>query len=813
MAYRRPGVTVTQVFVGLAPALAAFALPCVCVGPAYHLIDEDDLGSYAGLEASYAYASAPGGSVPDIEALAEDEKYPATKKPIDVELRDIKGEVLAEQNGTGSGEGTAFTDPTGSIFANAVEGDELVIVEKTGVEVVAAQINGIADDTNPTWLTEGAAGDFDNVKPGDSVVVTGGTNVNAGTYIVLAKATGGLLILDGSVSDGVGPSVDVAYSITGTRGNVNAGVYTVKTVTDENNLVLTNPLPEVEALVSYYIQRDVDTLPLVRDTDYTVTVDEITLVDGILAGGLPIVSADVYADYRALRTDLASLPKEYTSVGDLEATFGVGQIVPENPLAYGLSLMLQNTVTAVNGLGLSADYATNEVLAFTKAAGVLELVDLYAISLLSFSPVVHTLFKNHVEQLSAPDRKLERIALINSELITVAILQEDSTTVDDVNGSRGIVGTQVDGSQDNIALNKLTTTTADLFENVTPGDRLVIQSGTSVTPGTYQVQSVVDGENIETFTPFATGAGVSSDIQFYVIRLDGLSADGKTFYDRNAAFLSDGIASGHYLSILSGSLKGRYMIGSVTSDKELVLSEAILGVAAAVDSIEYQIDRDFEKSEQAVNIKGYAESFGSRRVVHTWPDVLKAPIGQSIVEVQGYYAGAVVAALVTGLPTQQGFTNLSVSGFLGLDHSSKYFSETQLDVIADGGNFILAQDGPNEPLYVRHQLTTDRSAIKFQELSVTKNVDFIAKFLRTTFAPFVGVYNIVDTTIDTLKTTSTAAISFLKDKTVFPKIGGVIRSGTLLLIEEDPNQLDTVNMRFGFQIPLPLNNIDIVIEA
>ena len=338
MAYRRPGVTVTQVFVGLAPALAAFSLPSVCVGPAYELVNEDDLGSYAGVEADYAYASAPGGSVPDVEALAADEKYPATKKPIAVTLKEVKAEVLAEQTETGSGDASAFTDPTGSIFLDVVEGDELVIVEKVGVAVVAALINGIADDANPTWLTEGTVGDFDNVKPGDSVVVTAGTNVLPGTFVVVAKAAGGILILDGSVSDEVGPSVDVAYSISGTRGDKNIGMYPIKTVTDENNLVLGAPLVEAEALVSYYIQRNANDVVLVRDTDFTATVGAITVVDGLLVDGLAIISADVYADYRSLRVDLASLPQIYASVGDLEATFGVGQIIPENPLAYGLSL-------------------------------------------------------------------------------------------------------------------------------------------------------------------------------------------------------------------------------------------------------------------------------------------------------------------------------------------------------------------------------------------------------------------------------------------------------------------------------------------
>jgi hypothetical protein len=199
--------------------------------------------------------------------------------------------------------------------------------------------------------------------------------------------------------------------------------------------------------------------------------------------------------------------------------------------------------------------------------------------------------------------------------------------------------------------------------------------------------------------------------------------------------------------------------------------------------------------------------------VHLWPDILKAPIGQTIEDLPGYFACSAIAALTTGLPTQQGFTNLAISGFLGFNHSSRYFDEDQLNIMADGGTMLLAQDGPNQPLYVRHQLTTDRSAIKFQEFSFTKNVDFVAKFLRTTYAPFIGQYNIVDSTIDTLQRTGEASIGFLRDRTRLPKIGGVIRNGSLSSIAEDTTQIDTVNMTFTCSFPVPLNNVDITLQA
>jgi hypothetical protein len=474
--------------------------------------------------------------------------------------------------------------------------------------------------------------------------------------------------------------------------------------------------------------------------------------------------------------------------------------------------MLQNTVTPVNGLGLDGNAVDDEALSYTAAADVLKRGQMYAISLLSQNPVVHTIYKNHVEQMSLPDRKLERVVIINSSLPTVMVLQDESTTVATVANSRQIVGTQLDGGGV-FATNpkQLIDLTTGQFANVKAGDNLVVVAGTGVTAGTYVVASVTDDNNLLTTANFIT-SGSPTDVQYYIYRKDGIAADGLSLYDRNASFFSSGVSSGHYVNILSGTYMARYRIATVVSEKEVTFSPAILGVTSLVTAVNYQVDRDLSKVEQSEAVKGYSRSFASRRVVHVWPDVLEAPLGQNIVALPGYYGTCVIAALTTGLPTQQGFTNLSVSGFLGLDHSSRYFTEEELDNIADGGTMILAQEGPQQPLYVRHQLTTDRSSVKFQEYSVTKNVDFIAKFLRDTYAGYIGQYNIVDTTLDALRTTATAAVKFLKDRRV-PKFGGVIKTGSLLSLVESTTQIDTVEMRFGFSIPIPLNHIDITIEV
>jgi len=824
MAYRKPGVTVTQEFTNLVPALAAFSLPSVVVGPAYQLVDDAALGAYAGSQIAFAYANLLGGALVDLELLAPDEKFPVTKKPVSVSIKNAKVEIISAQT-DGAVAGDVLTDASIGQFDDVLPGDLIITTQALAVAIITAQTNGQSNNTSglKDRLTAAVANQFANVKVGDSVVVTGGTNSLTGTLTVLVKVSNTVLKLSADINDGVGPSSNVAYSISGDRGTVNQGTYRVKSKTDANTLVLESPMADTpEAPLNYSIQRPIAAIPLapvasLLSSGFVASPAAITLPsNGVLQHEIglimyPILSGDVVASYRALRTDKAASIVEYTTTGSISAAFGTGQISPANPLAYGLSFMLQNTVTAVNGLGLDSNAVTDETLSYTNAADVLKLVNMYAIAVLSQLPTVHTLMKNHVEQLSLPDNKLERVVLFNSRLHPVSLLQEELTTSVATLGARVVVNTQVDGTGVFVNPANILDATLNQFANVQPGDSVVVQSGVNVTAGTYSVVSKPDNNTLVVSSNFITGA--ASNIQYYVVRKDGIGADGMTFYDRSAQFITNVVAPGHFLNIVAGVYKGRYTIATVDSEKQVTLGAAIAGIASLQSGIDYTIDRDLTRTEQAAAVKGYSQSFASRRCVHVWPDVLKAPVGQNIVPIPGIYGPVVVAALTTGLPTQQGFTNLAVSGFLGLEHSSKYFSDVQLNDMADGGTFILAQDAADELLYVRHQLTTDRSSIKFQEYSVTKNVDFVPKFLRGAYKNFVGRYNIIDTTLDDLKGTGQSSISFLKDRTRLPKVGGVIRGGTLASLKESVTQIDSVEIRFALNFPIPLNNIDITVQA
>lgn len=524
-----------------------------------------------------------------------------------------------------------------------------------------------------------------------------------------------------------GDVIVVAGSVSGNNGS-----YTVREKISNNTLKMNETFAAAEAALNYTVQRNVQaTVGNIEITDYVGVVKgatQVTLPAAIMYtlapyGSCAVLAADVLVTYRAQRIEKSADVWAYKKVSELQADFGLDQIVPENPAAFAAFISLQTAAVETNLLALNSTFLSDELISYQNAFDVLSLTEMYAINILTHSSSAHTALKSHCETLSLPTNKLERVGVANRKLVTT------STVVDTVvtGGSEGFAGT----------------------------GNLVLTSAVS-------------------------------------------------------EFITDGVVPGHFILVTAPSnVKGRYKIASVDSQTQVTVSGT---VAAAQTGVTFTVDKDLQKNEQANVIAAYASSLGSRRMVFVWPDEVKGPVGSLVRSLPGYFLGATVGALTTGLPTQQGLTNLSVSFFTGVRHSTKYFDRDQLNTIAGGGVMIFTQDVLDvTALYVRHQLTTDTSAIKFQEFSITKNVDFIAKFIRNNHRQFIGQYNIVDSTFDDLKSNATGLLKFLKENTRLPKIGGVIRGGKLVSITQDPVNIDTIIEKYRLDIPVPLNNLDITI--
>lgn len=644
MAYREPAVRVTQEFTNALPALAAFALPHVNVGPAFQVVNQKQAGSYTGLSLNLNYPEQVSGSYIDTRALDANDLL---SYPVKIFLKNTVVEVLTV---TGTGSVT----------------------------------------TGGTQLSDATLNAFQNVNVGDVIVVSGSANGNDGSYTVRSKISNNVIKTNESfVLTETGLDYVVRRNIQSTAGLVEIPSSTVGVVIATTGVTLPAALTTVVA-------------PF---------------------GAVPIVTADVLISYRAQRIEKSADVWEYSKTSELQADFGLDQIVPENPAVFAAYISLQTAAVKTNLLALNSNFLSDELLAYQGAFDVLAMTEMYLINVLSHSTAVHTSLKAHCEGMSLPNNKLERVGVANRKIVLTATVIDTVTT----GGAEGFAGT----------------------------GNLIFTSAAS-------------------------------------------------------HFITDGVVPGHFIKVTAPSnVVGRYKIASVDSQTQVTV---VGPVAATAVGVTFTVDKDLQKSEQASILSAYGSSLGSRRMIFVWPDVVLGPVGASVRQLPGYFLGATLGALTTGLPTQQGLTNLSVSYFSGLRHSTKYFDRDQLNTIAGGGVMIFVQDVLDvTALYVRHQLTTDTSAIKFQEFSITKNVDFIAKFIRTNHKKYIGQYNIVDTTFDELKSNAAGICKYLTENTRLPKIGGVIKGGKLTSVTQDPVNIDTIVEKYSLDIPVPLNNLDITI--
>lgn len=243
------------------------------------------------------------------------------------------------------------------------------------------------------------------------------------------------------------------------------------------------------------------------------------------------------------------------------------------------------------------------------------------------------------------------------------------------------------------------------------------------------------------------------------------------------------------------------------------------GLTPSLTGEDFKIDtKDLDKLEQAEFIRDYSGAFDNRRVYNVWPDEVEVAYsddtrGDDVFDtsdddasgtVNGFYAGCIVAGMVANYDPQQPFTNLAMTGLVGLVHSNGYFSPFQLDTMASGGTYIIVQDVPTAPTYCRHQLSTDVSLIEKRELSITKDVDYCAKLVRNTLRPYIGKYNITKVFLEMLTQITNGILNRLIED-------GQLIEAKLLELVQDEDQPDTVRITIDILVPYPCNYIRVTL--
>lgn len=174
------------------------------------------------------------------------------------------------------------------------------------------------------------------------------------------------------------------------------------------------------------------------------------------------------------------------------------------------------------------------------------------------------------------------------------------------------------------------------------------------------------------------------------------------------------------------------------------------------------------------------------------------------VPVPGYYYPCLVVGQIVGEFPEQPLTNLPTTGLEETYGSSDYYNEAQLNILAEGGTYIMVQSNPNAPIVSRHQLTTDMTQVSKRELSIVKALDYVAKFIRKSMVPYIGRYTI---TPAFLKLVNSILISI----SLYLTREGRIADMKILSVAVDELSPDTIRVTVDIKVKYPVNYIKVTL--
>lgn len=224
-----------------------------------------------------------------------------------------------------------------------------------------------------------------------------------------------------------------------------------------------------------------------------------------------------------------------------------------------------------------------------------------------------------------------------------------------------------------------------------------------------------------------------------------------------------------------------------------------------------EIYHTYTAAESAEVIASVSKAMASRRMLNVFPSVFK----NDGVTMTGEFAACAVAGLISATEPQQPITNVTVRGIDDIPLVYQTYNKTQLDTIAAGGTFIVAQDLPNDLVYVRHQITTayPDGNLNTAELSITKNVDSISYAFAQVFRPYYGKYNITPELVAILENLAKQLISQFGGSTSVYGPQLITDETEIKYIRQNELMKDHVDVAISLGVPYPCNNIDIVLTV
>lgn len=227
-------------------------------------------------------------------------------------------------------------------------------------------------------------------------------------------------------------------------------------------------------------------------------------------------------------------------------------------------------------------------------------------------------------------------------------------------------------------------------------------------------------------------------------------------------------------------------------------------VASPVGDAYIYAARPATKQGQAEWVAAQASTWSSNRV-WMFPGNVSVPNADGLDEVlPGYYLMAALAGFISGTPAQQPITNIAIAGISDLQHGNFYFTQNQLNIMAEQGALLYEQAAQGTTPYCRHGLTTDVSVLEYREVLKVKNWDFLSYYYKDIIDPFIGTWNITPDTIQNIRQSIISASESLLTRKL-PKIGAPLLSYNIEKLEQSTVSADAIEAVIGTSIVNPHN--------
>lgn len=296
----------------------------------------------------------------------------------------------------------------------------------------------------------------------------------------------------------------------------------------------------------------------------------------------------------------------------------------------------------------------------------------------------------------------------------------------------------------------------------------------------------------------------------------GLQYTRLTVPANNANFVTYGVRPGdavrfmYTIDAFGTSQYSEFTVDRVLSESTLLLLAGHTEPISVAQKME--IWRPLSRDEIADTLVAQAQQYSSSRIVCTWPDI----VGTGGNAQAGTTLSAALAGLVSGIVSHQGLTHAEVSGFDDLaSRTTDYFSASQLDRLAGGGIWVVAEDKDGTP-YVRHAVTTDTTGLFQREEMIRRNVDSISYLFLDTLRPYIGRANATPTLVKKLRYEVTKLLRRLSSTVYTEELGTQIIEGAIAtdangdpILRVHPLAADRIEIVLNLTVPSPANNIEL----